>query len=144
MMASPHRETPDADTSASASLELELVRNVEAPSIARAAIRSLCEDRGVRGSHCHTVLLLVSEVISNAVLHSRGPADAAIGLTAAIDAEKVRVTVTDAGNGFTPEPRDPDRLEGGYGLYLLEKAASRWGVDEVGGTRVWFELPSQG
>jgi hypothetical protein len=50
------------------------------------------------------------------------------------------VSVTDAGEGFVPSRRDPARVEGGYGLYLLEKAASRWGVDAGSPTTVWFEL----
>jgi anti-sigma regulatory factor (Ser/Thr protein kinase) len=51
------------------------------------------------------------------------------------------VSVTDAGDGFTPGRRDPERVEGGYGLFLLEKAASRWGVEASSPTTVWFELP---
>jgi anti-sigma regulatory factor (Ser/Thr protein kinase) len=84
-------------------------------------------------------VLLVSEVVSNAVLHSLGPADAPVLLAATIGEEVVHIAVTDAGRGFTlrrPEPR----ADGGYGLYLLDQAARRWGVDQVGGTRVWFEL----
>ena len=37
--------------------------------------------------------------------------------------------------------RDPMRTDGGYGLYLVEKVASRWGVDSTSPTKVWFELP---
>lgn len=36
--------------------------------------------------------------------------------------------------------REPDSLSDGYGLYLLDKAASSWGVERTGGTTVWFEL----
>ena len=84
-------------------------------------------------------MLLVSEVVSNAVQHSPGPAGAPIVLAATVGEETVYIAVTDAGRGFTPRRPNP-RADGGYGLYLLEKAASRWGVDQVGGTRVWFEL----
>jgi anti-sigma regulatory factor (Ser/Thr protein kinase) len=122
-------------------LELALRRNVEAPALARAALADLCRDLGLNGSLRQTLLLLASEVVSNAVLHSDGPADARIGLTATVGEEALRVTVTDAGDGFTPEDRDPSRVEGGYGLYLLERAASSWGVDASGPTSVWFELP---
>ena len=121
-------------------LEMALSRNVEAPGVARAAVAELCRDVGVNGSLRQTLVLLVSEVVSNAVLHSSGPADASIGLTAAIGEEAVRVTVTDAGDGFTPGRRDPSRADGGYGLYLVEKAATRWGVDPSPSTSVWFEI----
>jgi anti-sigma regulatory factor (Ser/Thr protein kinase) len=84
-------------------------------------------------------MLLVSEVVSNAVQHSPGPTGAPVLLAAAVGEKIVHIAVTDAGRGFTPRRHDP-RADGGYGLYLLDKAASRWGIDQVGGTRVWFEL----
>jgi hypothetical protein len=53
----------------------------------------------------------------------------------------VRVEVADKGNGFGGRPRPPDPgRAGGWGLYIVEKLASRWGVMEGGGTRVWFEI----
>jgi anti-sigma regulatory factor (Ser/Thr protein kinase) len=123
------------------SLKLQLNRDPEAPSLARAAVMGGCEDCALSASVRHTLVLLVSELVSNAVLHSRAAPDAPITLTASLTADAVCVAVTDAGGGFTPVARKPDATHGGYGLYLLEKAASRWGVDRTGGTRVWFELP---
>ncbi|HEV2922464.1 MAG TPA: ATP-binding protein [Solirubrobacteraceae bacterium] len=131
----------DEETGLSAPLELALERNVQAPAIARAAISGLCEDLRLGGSLRQTLVLLISEVVSNAVLHSDGPADAPITLTATVRQDVFHVSVTDAGDGFTPGQRDPARVEGGYGLFLLEKAASRWGVEERSPTTVWFELP---
>ena len=122
------------------SLRLELERDVSAPAIARAAVSERALELGIEGSFGHTLVLLVSEVVSNAVRHSPGPADAPIALLATMSEEKVRVAVTDAGEGFTPRPREPDSLSDGYGLYLLDKAASSWGVENTGGTTVWFEL----
>jgi anti-sigma regulatory factor (Ser/Thr protein kinase) len=123
-----------------APLQLSLQRNVQAPGIARAAIAELCEEHSLERPLRQTLVLLASEVVSNAVLHSSGPHDAPIVLSAAVAEEAVRITVTDAGEGFTPTERDPERVEGGYGLYLVEKAASRWGVDATPPTSVWFEL----
>jgi anti-sigma regulatory factor (Ser/Thr protein kinase) len=136
----PHcsRET-FARAEARASLELELQRNVEAPAIARAAVKGICSDLDLCLSKQHTLALLVSELVSNAVLHSSGPADAPVLLAATVGEEIVHIAVTDAGRGFTPRPHD-QRTGGGYGLYLVDRAASRWGSDQVGGTRVWFEL----
>jgi anti-sigma regulatory factor (Ser/Thr protein kinase) len=121
-------------------LELELQRNIEAPAIARAAVTGWCHDLDLSGSLCHTLVLLVSEVVTNAVLHSRAPVRAPVVLSATVTGDSIRLTVTDAGNGFSPRPRDPAGGDDGYGLYLLDKAADRWRVDSVGGTRVWFEL----
>lgn len=120
---------------------MDIERNVEAPAIARAAATGLCEEAGVDPSSCFTVVLLVSETVTNAVLHSAGPTQSSIGLSMTVAENLVRVTVTDAGEGFTPRPRDPASREGGgYGLYLLEKSASRWGVSALDGTCVWFEV----
>jgi anti-sigma regulatory factor (Ser/Thr protein kinase) len=124
----------------SRSLRLELERDVRAPALARAAVSEQLQAAGIDGSVGQTVVLLVSEVVSNAVRHSSAPDDASIELASSVSDEAVRVAVTDAGEGFTPKPRDPERLGDGYGLYLLDKAARAWGVDSDGGTTVWFEL----
>ena len=120
---------------------LELKRDRRAPSIARAATNRGCEGFELSPSLRHTLTLLVSEVVSNAVLHSPAPKDTSILLTTSVTEDAIRVTVTDMGDGFVPEPRGAETTYGGYGLYILDKAASRWGVDRIGGTRVWFELP---
>jgi signal transduction histidine kinase len=139
-MVTPPKSQGGADrTPAGFSLELE--RSVDAPAIARAAASGLCHDLRINPSMRHTCMLLVSEVVSNAVRHSDGPPDAPIRLTAEASEDAVRITVTDAGTGFTPQIAGPGRPDGGYGLYLLERAARSWGTDSVGGTRVWFELP---
>jgi serine/threonine-protein kinase RsbW len=126
------------------SLRLQLESSVRAPAIARSAVGEQLLAMGIDGSFGQTVVLLVSEVVSNAVRHSGGPADATITLEASITDDTVRIAVTDAGEGFTPRPRDPARLGEGYGLYLVEKAARRWGVERDGGTTVWFELAREG
>lgn len=124
-----------------ATLELELKRDRQAPSIARAAASGRCYRLELSAHLCETLVLLVSEVVSNAVLHSSAPADTPIMFTTSVTEDAVRVTVTDTGDGFVPQPRKPGVTQGGYGLYILEKTAPRWGVDRIGGTRVWFELP---
>ncbi len=124
-----------------ATLELELKRDLQAPSVARAAASGRCDGLALSPSLRHTLVLLVSEVVSNAVLHSNAPPDMPIVLTTSVTDDAIRVTVTDAGDGFTPLPRAPETTRGGYGLHLVDKAAIRWGVDRAGGTRVWFELP---
>ena len=125
-------------------VELQLERTVNAPALARAAVARRSEQLELDGSLSQSLILLVSEVVSNAVRHSAGHPDAAIELVASFGAETIRVTVTDAGEGFTPRPRDPARTHDGYGLYLLEKVATRWGVQSCGDTKVWFELPRGG
>ena len=121
-------------------VELELEHDVRAPARARAEIAARCRELELDGALCQSLILLVSEVVSNAVRHSTGDPRAPVGLLACFDEQTVTVTVTDAGEGFVPRPRDPARTHDGYGLDLLEKVADRWGVESRGDTNVWFEL----
>lgn len=121
-------------------LELELEQNREAPSQARAAIAGFTENRDLDAATLATLTLLVSEIVTNAVIHPDLETAGGIRLAARIAAGVIRVEVTDEGNGFTPQARDPERADRGYGLYLLDKQASAWGVERHSGNTVWFEL----
>ena len=124
-----------------AELCLDLDRNRETPALARAAITGFFAERDIAETTLATVNLLVSEIVTNAVVHPDVDQASPIRLYARIEPRHIRVNVTDQGTGFTPKPRDPSQLGGGYGLYLLEKASSGWGVDtSAGTTTVWFEL----
>jgi anti-sigma regulatory factor (Ser/Thr protein kinase) len=92
--------------------------------------------------------LLLTEVLSNAILHGRGAEDGGLEVSVAADRTTLRVSVTDHGSGFTrPSVLRPDpTAASGWGLYLLERLAKRWGVDAAadGGASVWFELALNG
>jgi len=122
-------------------MELELERDVRAPARARSAVAGLLGELGIDGPGGQQLVLLVSEVVSNAVRHSSAAPDAKLRLLLTTGEQTIRVAVSDGGEGFTPRPRDPRRLGDGYGLYLLEQAASSWGVEVADGTTVWFEVP---
>jgi anti-sigma regulatory factor (Ser/Thr protein kinase) len=120
---------------------LTLDRDPAAPSLARAAVTGFSKGRRMSEESLSTLALLVSELVSNAVVHSDAPPTSNIKLCARrLGAEGVRVEVTDQGSGFTVIPRDPSRLEGGYGLYLVDTQATKWGIDRQSGTCVWFEI----
>jgi anti-sigma regulatory factor (Ser/Thr protein kinase) len=88
-----------------------------------------------------TLRLLVTELLTNSIRHGTD-GDGWIALDVEIYANSVRVAVTDRGPGFdAPENPTPhhDR-PGGWGLCLVDRLASRWGVARDQGTRVWFEL----
>ena len=95
-----------------------------------------------------TVVLLVSELVSNAVQHG-GPHDslATVGLEVETRSDRVRVEVADAGTG-APRPGDGAvEHPSGRGLLLVEALASRWGCEQLPvGKTVWFEIstPSGG
>jgi anti-sigma regulatory factor (Ser/Thr protein kinase) len=136
-MSTPRDAVREGDRRA---LDLELERTPEAPSLARAAIVGFCQDRELSPSALATITLLVSEIVTNAVVHPKLEPPGTIGFHARTGEAVIRVEVSDPGAGFTPKPRDPARLEGGYGLYLLEKESARWGVKSAPQTVVWFEV----
>jgi hypothetical protein len=55
----------------------------------------------------------------------------------------MRVEVLNDGPSFTPDPpfQPNDERDGGYGLYLVDRLSSAWGVEDEGArTKVWFEV----
>jgi|SRR5215212_9523430 len=90
------------------------------------------------------VRLLVSELITNSVRHSSVRPDDPVHMTVTVTESTLRVEVADPGEGFEPKARDADRTRpGGWGLYLVDQLADRWGVVRDQFTRVWFELDSE-
>ena len=88
------------------------------------------------------VELLVSELATNSVRHAGCGESDELSLEAAVEADRVRVRLSDAGDGFeehTPSP-PPNGHSGGYGLVLLDRLSDRWGVQKEGGFSVWFEV----
>lgn len=122
-------------------LRLLLDQNARAPSLARAAVSAFCDNHAVGQSTVATVALLVSEVVTNAVVHP-DVAPTSINLFAQIEGGMIRVEVTDTGEGFEPAPPQPPRTDRGYGLFLVDRQSSRWGVQQGSGTTVWFEVPT--
>jgi anti-sigma regulatory factor (Ser/Thr protein kinase) len=89
------------------------------------------------------VRLLVSELVTNSVRHSEMKATDTVGIDVVVDADTIHVQVCDTGTGFEPRPRHAGQSKaGGWGLYLVERLADRWGVSRNGFTRVWFEIDS--
>ncbi|MEU2851288.1 ATP-binding protein [Streptomyces syringium] len=86
------------------------------------------------------VLLVVSELVTNACLHANGPDE----LRVAFAGKVLRLEVVDLGSG-TPTPRHPHRAgrPGGHGMFIVERLCLDWGVvrNEGGnGKTVWAEL----
>jgi anti-sigma regulatory factor (Ser/Thr protein kinase) len=108
-----------------------------APDAARAARRAL-RTRGMDPDLDHTVALLTSEIVGNAVRHTGMGGGEQILFFARIGADHVHVEVADRGPGFDPEIRHE---ADGFGLRLVDKLASDWGVERTeNGCRVWFDV----
>ena len=92
-----------------------------------------------RGLDClvDVAVLLVSELVTNAVRYAGGP----VHLQIVVRRGRVRVEVIDeAPDG--PRSASADTFaERGRGLLIVEALASRWSVEDLPpGKRVWFEL----
>jgi anti-sigma regulatory factor (Ser/Thr protein kinase) len=87
--------------------------------------------------------LLISELVTNSVLHAGQSRGAPLRIATFAVNGLVRVEVEDSGRG-TVRRRAPDPRSGGFGLELVELIAARWGVSQEHGTRVWFELAARG
>lgn len=124
--------------------ELELPRDPHSPARARLEMRECASER-VQPAELANLVLLTSELVTNAVVHPRGVGDTPIGLRITVFRDRVRVEVDDCGEGFErcrPEPPEGVR---GRGLFLVDRFSDRWGSGRVhtdGGARfrVWFEL----
>lgn len=115
-------------------LRTSLAAHATSASIARRAVLDTLDKWGHEGLR-EDAALLVSELVTNAVVHGGGKVEVAVLLIA----DRVRVEVHDHGKGLPVGPDEPD--ESGRGLLIVDAVASAWGV-EAGddGKRVWFEL----
>ena len=88
--------------------------------------------------------LLISEVVTNSVMHGGSGEGEEIGVAVAWSPARIRMEVVDTGQGFRQTAPDPDR-PGGWGLHLVETLSERWGIERSTRTLVWFELaPTEG
>jgi anti-sigma regulatory factor (Ser/Thr protein kinase) len=83
------------------------------------------------------LLLCVSEVVTNAVLHARSPQH----MTVRLDGDRLLVEVVD-GDTTPPVRRDHDpTAPTGRGLLILDRLTTRWGTRPTReGKTVWFEF----
>lgn len=85
-----------------------------------------------------TVVLLVSELVTNAIRH----ASSAVDLTVAVAEGTLEVGVADGDRRPAAVRQPQPDEEGGRGLLLVEELAEEWGNEILdAGKQVWFRLP---
>lgn len=134
-----------------------VTRSLGATPAAAAAARDLTRERLARwdlDELAPDATLLVSELVTNAVLHARSEE---VTLTLAVAGSVLEVGIADtaaqvpmprsgrdAGDGAVAQPDaegEDWRAEGGRGLRLLDRLADVWGVATMAdGKQVWFRL----
>ena len=112
----------------------------EAPGAARRFLIEMLEGLGCANRFVDAELV-VSELVTNAVIHAR--TDLSVALT--FSPAAIRIEVRDR-NTTPPTPRSPSALAtSGRGLPLMDALTSSWGVNRFGdGKVVWAQLARTG
>lgn len=113
-----------------------------APGAARKSVLARMDDRFARGRAADAALI-VSELVTNSVLHAHVGPDRTLTVELVRLADRLRITVADPGSDQEPRLRRPNSTSGGgFGLLLVDELAVAWGTarDDIGSTQVWCEL----
>lgn len=112
-------------------------------SIARTKLAAFLTVQRASPTVIDDALIVLSEMIANAVSHGQPGQDETIEITWSIDASRhlLELSVHDSGEGSSLEPVDFDEDSlSGRGLSIISRVADRWWVDMSAGTRVNAEL----
>jgi anti-sigma regulatory factor (Ser/Thr protein kinase) len=123
-----------------AEIDLKLAPEPEVVTTARHALDELADL--LPHEKLEDVRLVVSELVTNSILHAGLSPKDLISLTVAISDGAVRGRVCDPGPGFevSSEPRPRRDMRGGWGLPIVERISDRWGVERNNHACVWFEI----
>ena len=109
-------------------------------------IRRALEGMGLPDQVIWDGTLLTTELVTNSIRHAGLGADDYIDVTAAWSGTILRVIVRDSGSGAQPLGIEAGSIrptpggQSGWGLYLVDKLATRWGTNLEGSAGFWFEL----
>ncbi|GAX58379.1 ATPase [Streptomyces olivochromogenes] len=115
-----------------ADLTFELAAHGASVGEARRRVRAHLGRQGCGDDICETAVLLVSELVTNAVRHTRTPL---VKCSVRLEAGKVLVAVEDQGEGGTPIALFQAAADDvhGRGLHLVAALSREWGVRERDG-----------
>jgi anti-sigma regulatory factor (Ser/Thr protein kinase) len=122
-------------------LRLVLPSNDRAPGIARKELARFARGVELVDREYDAVRLLVSELVTNAVRHAGARGGEKIGVFVQSSDATIRIEVRDHGIGFElPQPAPVPGADGGYGLLIVDRLSSRWGIEHNDESVVWCEL----
>ena len=112
-----------------------LAAGTSTPARARQFVSSVLELWGV-DADCFDIPLVTSELVTNAVRHAAGE----VGVSIELDADRIRLEVSDL-SPSRPVMRARAGARGGWGLHIVERLSSSWGLDcRADGKTVWCEI----
>jgi anti-sigma regulatory factor (Ser/Thr protein kinase) len=96
------------------------------------------------GADADTATLLTSEIVTNAIQHTKSGVDGGTVTIVVIGVSRgVLVEIIDGGSAGTPVVKGDLYAAEGHGLFLVQHLASQWGyLRDSAGTTVWFQLPA--
>ena len=119
-------------------LSLEVPCDRDAPGTVRQALL----DIESLGWVLADAMLVASELVTNAVLHSGCLNEHVLKVRACLHDRRIRISVWDPGlSGKTAEVGSVERDVGGWGLQIVEQLAAKWGTERGDGYWVWAEMP---
>jgi len=116
----------------------DLPADPTASSLARRFVRDRLREWAVDEEVSDNAQLCVSELVTNAVIHTGTQSRIAVRL----DDERLLVSVTDRGRrGIVRQTYDEPMVSSGRGLLIVDTLAAAWSFEHgIEGTTVWFEL----
>jgi anti-sigma regulatory factor (Ser/Thr protein kinase) len=120
-------------------LRLDVRCDEQAPGVARAALNSLA----AAGRAVTDLMLIASELVTNAILHSGCTSGDLLTLRLSRRDEQFVLAVRDPGRSGREAGVAEGRPlgNGGLGLRIVEMVATRWGQSRTDGYCVWAEIP---
>ena len=120
-------------------LRISLPQTSSSPAQARRQVTRFVEENDVLG-RASVALLVLSELVTNAVLHGREP----IQVCVSRHPDALRIEVSDGDthtSQIAPQAREDPERAGGRGLQIVNSLAREWGITTSdGGKTVWAEV----
>jgi anti-sigma regulatory factor (Ser/Thr protein kinase) len=122
--------------------QVRLPADTKAPAAARTLLLSFCLGRSLDARMLSDAQLVLSEVVTNAVVHgSRADDGSGIVVRIRLDAETLRLEVQNAGiTGTIAANGSNGHADRGFGLDLVTMLSTTWGVRRQADTCVWVEM----
>jgi anti-sigma regulatory factor (Ser/Thr protein kinase) len=129
-------------TASAQTLSVDVPCDASAARAVREALIGMDWREGVDGD----VLIVASELVNNAVVHSGCAHEDVLAIRATLSVDRLMFSVRDPGSsGRDAVARtDGDGNTGGWGLRLVDQLAARWGSQRDDGYRVWAEMAVAG
>jgi anti-sigma regulatory factor (Ser/Thr protein kinase) len=122
---------------------VELPATLAAAGAARDWATAVPVTSSLKNAERGDVMLVISELVTNAVRHANGgQGHDTVSVAVGIATARLRIEVCDTGAGFSVDGVDRCASDepGGRGLLIVDAIAQRWGASRDGRHCVWLEI----